>query len=207
MTKNNTRKNPKQSRSSEMLADILEGTKLGLQKFGVSKLSTNKISEITGISVGSFYQYFKNKEAAFLELSEKLGDNTTAKLDEIFAQTEDSPLRERVDFMVDAYADMFLKHQNYFNTLSQIVIRFNKSDLFINKRKKFHQQAASFLQKETGKSEQECLKFAYFFINNINGTLHALAQTNQAYLDIDETKVYLKSVSDHLLDEFIGEEK
>lgn len=203
MAKDNKRKNPKQSRSSEMLSDILEGTKRGLLKFGGNKLSTNKISEITGISVGSFYQYFKNKEAAFLELSENLGDLTNNRLAEIYKETEDVPIEERVEFIVDAYVEMFLNHKTYFNTLSQIVYRFNKAELFFNRRKKFHLLAAEEFQKATGKSEEECLKFTYFLINQITGTLHAVAQYDENHLSIDETKSYIRSSVNHLVTEFL----
>lgn len=207
MAKDNKRKNPKQNRSSAMLSDILEGTKRGLEKFGGSKLSTNKISEITGISVGSFYQYFKNKEAAFLELSESLGSNTNKKISEIFDETQDIPLKERVEFLVDSYTEMFLNHKSYFNTLSQVVIRFNKSELFINNRKKFHLMAANVLEKETGRSKEDCEKFTYFLINTITGTLHAMAQYDQDYLSTDEAKNYIRSSVNHLIDEFLAEDE
>lgn len=203
MAKDNKRKSPKQSRSSEMLSDILEGTKLGLKKFGGGKLSTNKISEITGISVGSFYQYFKNKEAAFLELSEKLGDSTNEKMAEVINETQDAPLREKVEFMVDAYTDLFLSHKSYFYTLTQVVIRFNKSDLFLKRRMKFQKLAAEVLEKETGKTSEECTKFSHFLINMITGSLHALAQYEQEYLTPEETKAYIRSSTLHLIDDFL----
>lgn len=198
-----TRKRPKQSRSSEMLEDILKGTKIGLEKFGVDKLSSTKISKITGISVGSFYQYFKNKESAFVELSQKLGDLSFGNLEALLDSTIELPFRDRVDLLIDKYVEGFIAHKAYFRALSSFVVKFNKAEMFFDNRKMIHQKVTEIIEIESARSREDCEKLAYFLISNINGTLHIMGQENQQILSTQEVQEYLKKTVHQWLDEFM----
>jgi AcrR family transcriptional regulator len=57
------RKNASQQRSRATVDALIEATARILVKDGFEKASTNRIAEIAGVSVGSLYQYFPNKEA------------------------------------------------------------------------------------------------------------------------------------------------
>ncbi len=59
------RKDPKQSRSKITVDAIFGAVTHILNKDGVAHLTTNKIAEVAGVSVGSLYQYFKNKESIY----------------------------------------------------------------------------------------------------------------------------------------------
>lgn len=71
------RKRPQQQRAKMIVESILEGTQKCISEYGVLQLTTPKISEKSGVSVGSIYQYFENKEQIVAELllrkSENLG--------------------------------------------------------------------------------------------------------------------------------------
>lgn len=62
-------RSPMQERSKETVEVILEATAQILKKEGLESCSTNKIAERAGISIGTLYQYFKNKEGIIQELS------------------------------------------------------------------------------------------------------------------------------------------
>ena len=65
------RKKPRQRRSQEMYNVILEATtQLFIQK-GYAETTTNHIAQRAGISIGSLYQYFPNKEAIAVELLQR----------------------------------------------------------------------------------------------------------------------------------------
>ncbi|MDR3384177.1 MULTISPECIES: TetR/AcrR family transcriptional regulator [Cupriavidus] len=63
------RRRPMQARSLEKLELIFESTIRLLDKEGLEGLSTNRIAEVAGISIGTLYQYFSNKQ----EVMEALG--------------------------------------------------------------------------------------------------------------------------------------
>ena len=56
------RKRPVQERSQHTVSAILEATIQVLEKDGAS-LTTTRVAEVAGVSVGTLYQYFPNREA------------------------------------------------------------------------------------------------------------------------------------------------
>ena len=62
------RRNPTQERSREMVEWILEAALRLFSEKGYKLTTTNKIAELAGVSVGSLYHYFPNKESILLEL-------------------------------------------------------------------------------------------------------------------------------------------
>jgi AcrR family transcriptional regulator len=64
------RKHPLQPRSQKMVRAILDASRKLLLKYGYDEFNTNRIAELAGISVGSLYQYFPNKESIASRLME-----------------------------------------------------------------------------------------------------------------------------------------
>lgn len=60
------RREPRQARSREKVALMLEAASRLIERDGLDALSTNRIAELAGVSIGSLYQYFPDK-AALLE--------------------------------------------------------------------------------------------------------------------------------------------
>ena len=64
----NPRKIPAQARSAATVEAILQAATQVLISSGFEKMSTTRIAERAGVSVGSFYQYFPNKRALLAAL-------------------------------------------------------------------------------------------------------------------------------------------
>ena len=62
------RKKPKQKRSKLMVDNILEASIRVLKQHPYQQFTTNRVAEAAGISIGSLYQYFPNKQSILLEL-------------------------------------------------------------------------------------------------------------------------------------------
>lgn len=61
---------PRQQRSAEMVHAIIDAAIQVIGREGVASFSTNRVAAVAGVSIGSLYQYFANKEmvlAAVLE--------------------------------------------------------------------------------------------------------------------------------------------
>lgn len=76
------RKQPQQQRARELVKRILQATEAYIANHGLDELTTPKISKISGISVGSIYQYFNNKQ----EIIESLLEYKSHQLGEEFKQ-------------------------------------------------------------------------------------------------------------------------
>ena len=68
------RKKPKQTRSKLMVNNILEASIRVLKQYPYHQFTTNRVAEAAGISIGSLYQYFPNKQSILLELEIKAVD-------------------------------------------------------------------------------------------------------------------------------------
>lgn len=62
------RKQPRQRRAHETRARILGAARRVFEEHGYSHGTTNRIAAEAGLSVGSLYQYFPNKDAILVEL-------------------------------------------------------------------------------------------------------------------------------------------
>ena len=65
------RKLPRQQRSKQMVKTILQAAAEVFAELGYARATTNKIAERAGVSVGSLYQYFGNKDALLAHLLEQ----------------------------------------------------------------------------------------------------------------------------------------
>ena len=67
----NPRKTASQSRSRLTVDALVEATARVLLEEGYDRASTNKIAAVAGVSIGSLYQYFPNKEALVAALIDR----------------------------------------------------------------------------------------------------------------------------------------
>jgi AcrR family transcriptional regulator len=74
------RRSPSQVRARESVAVILEASAQVLQQHGYKAATTNRIAERAGVSVGTIYQYFGNKDEIFDALIEKEAGDYLAAL-------------------------------------------------------------------------------------------------------------------------------
>lgn len=65
------RKRPSQSRSEETVAAIVEAAAQILEADGIAGFNTNAIAQRAGVSIGSLYQYFPNKDALTVALMQR----------------------------------------------------------------------------------------------------------------------------------------
>lgn len=72
------RKRPRQDRSRATVDAILDATAHVLVQEGYDRASTNRVAERAGVSVGSLYQYFPNKEALVGELVDRFSRQITS---------------------------------------------------------------------------------------------------------------------------------
>ena len=97
-----SRKQPKQARSTELVAAILEAAVQVLAKEGAQRFTTARVAEKAGVSVGSLYQYFPNKAAILFRLQSDEWRQTTELLRAILEDLQRPPL-ERLRVLVHAF--------------------------------------------------------------------------------------------------------
>jgi AcrR family transcriptional regulator len=96
------RKQPKQTRSEQLVADILAAAAQVLARDGARRFTTARVADMAGVSIGSLYQYFPNKEAILFRLQTGEWEQTSSLLYAILADTSLPPL-ERLRVVVRAF--------------------------------------------------------------------------------------------------------
>jgi AcrR family transcriptional regulator len=97
-----SRKQPKQARSTELVATILQAAAQVLAKEGAQHFTTARVAEKAGVSIGSLYQYFPNKAAILFRLQSDEWRQTSQMLRDILADLRTPPL-ERLRMLVRAF--------------------------------------------------------------------------------------------------------
>jgi len=101
------RRRPKQRRARATVESMLDAVIRILKREGAGAMTTNRIAEVAGVSIGSVYQYFPNKRAIFTALHERhihqidrLVQNT---LVEHAASSLEDLMRAMIEAMVEAH--------------------------------------------------------------------------------------------------------
>ncbi|WP_220446850.1 TetR/AcrR family transcriptional regulator [Nonomuraea deserti] len=102
------RKQPRQQRSRETVAAILEAAAQLFQRHGYADTTTNKIAERAGVSIGSLYQYFPNKDALLVALAEHYLIQSTEQIAQVFARAAEDrpPLPDLLTDLVECVATL-----------------------------------------------------------------------------------------------------
>jgi AcrR family transcriptional regulator len=102
------RRAPLQERSQLTVEAILDAVIKLLKRRSASSVTTNRIAETAGVSIGSLYQYFPNKRAIFAALHERHIGQVDRIMQRQIAKSTESTLEELIasliDGMIEAHA-------------------------------------------------------------------------------------------------------
>ncbi len=108
------RKTPRQTRSAATVDAILEAAARILETGGLAEYSTNAVARRAGVSVGSLYQYFPNKDAITRELTFRRTADLVADIDAAFSDASKACALSQV-------IDIAVRHQQHRPRLSRIL--------------------------------------------------------------------------------------
>lgn len=98
--KKSAQRKPIQRRSQETRNAILKATtQILLSKAGLSGLNSNAIAEKAGVSIGSFYQYYVNKESVLKELIEERMNQLFMTMNEAMTSESGSAQKNPREFL------------------------------------------------------------------------------------------------------------
>jgi AcrR family transcriptional regulator len=118
----NKRRIPHQARAAETVAAILEGAAQVLEAGGLPAFTTNAVAERAGVSIGTLYQYFADKNALLRALAEREMSATLAAVGKALRGESDVTLEGRVRAMVRAMVNAFRGRQRARKAVVQAVL-------------------------------------------------------------------------------------
>lgn len=99
------RKMPVQARSTVTVEAIYEATIQVLLAVGPDRLTTTRVAERAGVSVGTLYQYFPNKQSLLLSVLERHVDQVISAVEFACRRNHGQPLSTMIESVVEAFVD------------------------------------------------------------------------------------------------------
>jgi len=99
------RKTPVQARSTVTVEAIYEATIQVLLSHGAERLTTTRVAERAGVSVGTLYQYYPNKRSLLFAVLERHMNDVATKVEVACEGACHKPLAEMIKEMVEAFVD------------------------------------------------------------------------------------------------------
>ena len=106
------RKTPQQSRSVATVEAIYDATIQVLLKSGPDRLTTVRVAERAGVSVGTLYQYFPNKQALLFAVLERHMLRVSDAIEDACATHHFEPLEVMVEALVNRFIDAKLEDRD-----------------------------------------------------------------------------------------------
>ncbi len=108
VSRKSKRRRPQQLRSRQTVEAVLDAVIRILKREGFDAITTNRIAEVAGVSIGSVYQYFNDKRSIFIALHSRhvseIDRLVETKLVEHAAAPLDQLVRAMVEAIVEAHA-------------------------------------------------------------------------------------------------------
>lgn len=108
------RKRPQQQRAKIVVDSILQATQLCVAEYGLMQVTTPEIAEKSGVSVGSIYQYFENKDQIVLELLRRKCENLGLTLKQLSMSHDQIELKMLVDTSLQFGFDVMREDNGFF---------------------------------------------------------------------------------------------
>lgn len=114
------RKTPVQARAAVTVEAISEATIQVLLSHGADRLTTTRVAERAGVSVGTLYQYYPNKQSLLAAVLEAHLNQVTSAVEAACELARHKPLREMVREVVESFVDAKLERTDISMALYKI---------------------------------------------------------------------------------------
>jgi len=159
------RKRPQQARSRETFDAIVKAAARILTESGYDDLSTNRIARTAGVSPGSLYQYFPNKESILAALLDSLLERFGAILQKQLAEVMNDPLEAAAHKMMRALVEMLSTVQpRLVRNLVEQVPRIGRRGMIGRVRQRGKELARLYLEVHRDELRVQDLELAVFFV-------------------------------------------
>ena len=140
------RKTPQQSRSMATVEAIFDSAIQILLRSGPERLTTVHVAQRAGVSVGTLYQYFPNKQVLLLAVLERHMLRTVAAVEVACAANHFEPLEVMLDELVNCFIDAKLTDRDTSIALYRIAADTGGSLIVERTRKRYETAMIAMLQ-------------------------------------------------------------
>jgi AcrR family transcriptional regulator len=186
------RKTPVQARSAVTVEAISEATIQVLLSQGADRLTTTRVAERAGVSVGTLYQYYPNKQSLLFAVLEHHLDKVSAVVEAACQHARGKPLAEMVKDVVEAFVDAKMERTDISTALYRIAAEVDGPAL-ARRMGRRSQKALEAMLRTAPDARLRQEKFA------IQMVLAAMAGTTRSVLEVGASPTMVQNLRDHLV--------
>jgi AcrR family transcriptional regulator len=165
------RKQPRQARSLATLNTIFEATIQVLVSDGPRRLTTTRVADRAGVSVGSMYQYFPNKQALFYALNERYLVSLAERIEATCLAQHGGFLADMVKELVTTYWAVKTERPEVTRALYQSVAELDNEPLIATFARRVDVATANMLLTTTDASFTDLPTVTLTLLSTIFGTV------------------------------------
>lgn len=169
------RKQPTQQRATETVDAIVTAVERVLHTHGAEGLTTNRIAEVAGVSVGTLYQYFPNKQALVGALQERVLQQMLDRLRAGLAEAGNDPLPVVASRIAGSMVMLYLSQKPIHPWLIQLRTEAAYQQRFQDAVDVFVDEVTRFLETRNDVSFTDVRASAFVIVTAIEGIANGVA--------------------------------
>ncbi len=186
------RKTPLQARSAVTVEAISEATIQVLLSPEADRLTTTRVAERAGVSVGTLYQYYPNKQSLLFAVLEDHLDKVSLAVEAACRRARGKPLAEMVKDVVEAFVDAKMERTDISAALYRIAAEIGGPAL----ARRMGQRSQKALEAMLRTAPDAVLRQEKFAIQMV---FAAMAGTTRSVLEAGASPAMVRNLRDHLV--------
>lgn len=170
------RKRPAQARSAVTVDAISEATIQVLLSVGPDQLTTTRVAERAGVSVGTLYQYFPNKHSLLFSVLKQHLDHVADAVEQACRQSHGERVSTMVDSVVRAFVDAKLERADISMALYAVATGREETALVKRHVKRIHVAFASMLATASDAQFDDLPLTSFFVFSAMGGVMRAILE-------------------------------
>lgn len=177
---------PKQLRAQTTVDAILQAADIIVGREGYDNATTNRIAEVAGVSIGSLYQYFPNKESIAVALVERIVARASEGLRDLVLSSMGDPLVEAMPKIIRALIHVAQEKDFVLVRKLQRMPQLGPALSQVSTHNFTHTIGMAYLTGHKPETTVDDLDVAFFVIQNaINGNIQRYVEEGSEQLDED----------------------
>jgi AcrR family transcriptional regulator len=169
------RKQPRQERSRQTVAAILGAAAQVFERRGYAAGTTDAIAERAGVSVGSVYQYFPNKDAILVALVERHVEEGFAMVSRLLREAREEPVE--IDALLRRFVDAMIALHDREPRLHRVLFEEIPLPASLRRRLERREEAiadevAELIVERLGLAVRDPSLAAYMLVHSVEGLVH-----------------------------------
>lgn len=178
------RKQPRQTRALATVEAILEATLQVLLSDGLSRLTTTRVAERAGVSVGTMYQYFPQKQALLFALLRRHMEKTAEAIAASCARCRGAGIAVIAETLVGDFLDAKTTDLNVARALHAVALEL-ATDKLLDTFSRLNQSAIrGLLESASDASFDDPDAVAFALRSTLSGTVRAVTRPDARRFDL-----------------------